>query len=109
MLAFAMAHTAESKRPSRNAIHAAVSKVSAATEKPAAWGAFPEAALVRTRVSASSARGVGPVRCEGRVGVCWSSVACVRSEGKRMRVGERRRRAGSIRAGRGASIARRLR
>eukprot|EP00965_Chrysotila_dentata_P110687 3657329-Pleurochrysis_carterae.AAC.2 len=72
-------------------------------------GAVPDAAPVRMSVSASSARGVGPARRGGRDAMCWSSVACARSEDKRVRVGERWRRGGRIRADRVASITRRLR
>eukprot|EP00965_Chrysotila_dentata_P029004 963872-Pleurochrysis_carterae.AAC.1 len=71
-------------------------------------GVVPDVAPLRMSVSASSARGVGPARRGCRDAMCWSSVACVRSGDKRVRVGERWRRGGRNRADRMASITRRL-
>eukprot|EP00965_Chrysotila_dentata_P127612 4220329-Pleurochrysis_carterae.AAC.2 len=63
-------------------------------------------AAVSTSTSARSAGGVGPVRSEGRAGMCRRSVACVRSASTRGRGGVQDSKASSNKGGSEASVAR---
>eukprot|EP00965_Chrysotila_dentata_P064279 2129753-Pleurochrysis_carterae.AAC.2 len=99
-LAFARAHMADTRRPSRIATQAAVSSVSAAIENVVvervlgarndlgdSSGELAEERGSRT-ASARSERGEGFARSGGRIGGCRPSVACVRCADARWRGAE---------------------